>query len=66
MLRTVIKVRQSAPEHHSVTSNFSTAALRHLHFSRGELRSSVREEERSKGVITQQIMTKDVLLRVSR
>ena len=51
----VLKVRQSAPEKRSATSNFSTAALCHVYFSRGELQRSVREGERSKGVSTEQI-----------
>ena len=54
----VVKIRWSAPERCSATSNFSRVALRHLYFSRGELRSSMREGETSKGVIMQQIMTK--------
>jgi len=54
----VVKARRSAPARHFATFNFSRAVLCHLYFSRGELRSSMREEKRSKGVIKQQIMSK--------
>ena len=57
----MVKVRWSAPEHHSATSNFSRVVLHHLYFlpevSSGlvgknlEIQSSVREGERSKGLI---------------
>ena len=44
----VVKVRLSAPEHCSATSNFARVVLCHVYVCRGELRSSVREGERSK------------------
>jgi len=50
MMWTVVKVRHSALQHRSATSDFSRAALRHVYVCRGELQSCARE---GKGVRVQ-------------
>ena len=52
VLYSMAKIRQSTPERHSATSNFSRAALRHLYFSRCVFWALwERGRERRKGVI---------------